>query len=504
MNSYSQILRSSSIIGGANGINYVVRLVRMKIVAILLGPSGVGLVGLYSQLTSTIGTLTGLGVSSSGVRQVAEADSTGDQNRVAATVKTLRRACWLTGTAGWLLTASLAIPISRWVFEDSAHAWAISILGLTILLESISRGQKSFLQGIRRIGDLARIQVISTFFSTVAAIILYAWLLENGIVPVLISTAIIQLLISWYFARRVRPNEVCVSIGESINLAKPLVSLGLAFMWNALLAALVLLFIQSLIIRELGVDSNGLYQAAWAISGMFAGFILNAMGADFYPRLTAVVNDNSSVNRLVNEQTEIGVLLALPGLVGTLALAPWMMYLLYSSEFVPGAELLPWFVLGIFGQVISWPMGFIKHAKAAKWWMFAVTTVTNILKLVFSFWFLYVFGLVGTAIAIPLLYLFHILINRAVAFHLTRFSWTGAVLKLFLVSAVFVICAFASNQMLSEFSGIVVGVILTVFSAVFSFRGLVIRIGFDNRIMRFIQSVPGSAFLLKGTKMATD
>ena len=49
-NSYSQVLRASSIIGGANGINYVVSLIRVKIVAVLLGPSGVGLIGLFQSL----------------------------------------------------------------------------------------------------------------------------------------------------------------------------------------------------------------------------------------------------------------------------------------------------------------------------------------------------------------------------------------------------------------------------------------------------------------------
>ena len=43
-NSYRQILRSSAIIGGASAINIVIGLVKMKAVALLLGPAGVGIV----------------------------------------------------------------------------------------------------------------------------------------------------------------------------------------------------------------------------------------------------------------------------------------------------------------------------------------------------------------------------------------------------------------------------------------------------------------------------
>ena len=71
--SYGQILRSSSIIGGANALNYVVRLIRIKVVAVLLGPTGVGLIGLYQSVISLLGTATGFGIKSSGVREVARA-----------------------------------------------------------------------------------------------------------------------------------------------------------------------------------------------------------------------------------------------------------------------------------------------------------------------------------------------------------------------------------------------------------------------------------------------
>ena len=48
--SYRRILKSSSIIGGASFLNIAIGLVRTKVLAVLLGPSGVGLVSLYRGL----------------------------------------------------------------------------------------------------------------------------------------------------------------------------------------------------------------------------------------------------------------------------------------------------------------------------------------------------------------------------------------------------------------------------------------------------------------------
>ena len=58
--SYSQTLKSSSIVGGAQAVSLVLGMVRTKLVALLLGPTGVGLIGLYDSVISLTGTLTNL------------------------------------------------------------------------------------------------------------------------------------------------------------------------------------------------------------------------------------------------------------------------------------------------------------------------------------------------------------------------------------------------------------------------------------------------------------
>lgn len=103
--------------------------------------------------------------------------------------------------------------------------------------------------------------------------------------------------------------------------------------------------------------ANGLYRAAGAISGVFAGFILLATGMYFYPRLTAAAQDNALVNRLVNEQTEAGILLALPGLLATIVFISWIISLLRSRAFHEAAELLPSFVLSVSAYLGVWFLG---------------------------------------------------------------------------------------------------------------------------------------------------
>ncbi len=477
--------------GGAQGLNYIIGMVRMKIVAILLGPSGIGLVGLYVSITGLMSTLAQLGIDQSGVREVAEAEGTKDGQRVAHAVKTLRRVCWLTGLTGWLLTVVLAWPISQWTFGSNTRTWAVAILGSTVFLGAISGGQTAILQGMRRVGDLAKLQVYSAVLTTLFAVGLYMWRGEDAIIPVIIATSSITFSFTWYFSSRIQLDTVSQSWHETMSNSKRLVGLGTAFMYAALLAAIVGLAIRALIVRELGLDASGLYQAAWGLSGMFAGFILGAMGTDFYPRISAVATDNAKVNRLVNEQIEVGVLLAVPGLLGTLALGPMVLHAFYSAKFIPAASLLPWFLLGVFGQVISWPLGMIQMAKGAQGWIYFSRTVGNVTWLSLTYVLIKANGLAGVCWSFAA----YVWIQNAVVFCIARklsnFHWSHSVMQTAGASTILVLSAFAVRWLPSE--PVATGLILiaTLAASIFSARGLTRRLGFDNKLAAIILKVPG-------------
>lgn len=489
--SYGQILKSSSIIGGAQGINYLISMVRVKLVAVLLGPSGVGLVGLYVSATGLVSTVAGLGIGSSGVREVAEAHGTGKAEHIARTVKTLRRACWVTGILGWLLCAALSYPLSVYAFGSGEHVWAVAILGVTILIGTVSGGQSALIQGTRRIGDLARMNVLGAVSGTLVAVGLYGWLGQKGIVPVIIGTAVCNLGFSWWFAHKIPVATVMLSWPETLTNSKRLFSLGLAFMWSGLAGAAVALGIQSLIVHYHGLDANGVYQAAWGISGVFGGFIINAMGTDFYPRLTAVISDHKEAVRLVNEQTEIGVLLAMPGLQATLAFAPWVMHVLYSAKFLPSAGLLVWYVAAVFCRMVTFPMGFILLAKGAGARYAIITSMFHVLNMGFCAYLLPRFQLVSIAIANAILAALYVFGMRAIAGSLIGLRFAASTRKMLFGSTMLVVSGLFSYLMLPFVWATICGTLLTVLSCVFCLRGIASRLGNSHRIMNRICHFPG-------------
>src|SRR5260370_13673465 len=99
---YGQMLKSAVLIGGSSALNVALGIIRSKAMALLLGPAGFGLMGLYMSISNLAQSIAGMGVNSSGVRQIAAAVGTGDTARIARTAAVLRRAAvrvWAAGAA---------------------------------------------------------------------------------------------------------------------------------------------------------------------------------------------------------------------------------------------------------------------------------------------------------------------------------------------------------------------------------------------------------------------
>ncbi len=398
--SYRHILKSTSIMGGSSLINIFLRIVRTKILAVLLGPSGVGLIGIYDSITTGISNVVGMGIGSSGVQQIAAANGTGDENKISRTIISLRRMALISGIAGACLLFFLSGPLSRLTFGNYGHRHALEILSLTIFFIAVSSGQTALIQGMRKIRDLAILSVLGTLLGTLLSIpIIYA-IGESGIVVFLVIASAMSILTSWWYSRKIKVSKVRINLADTISVAKPLLRLGLAFMAASLLVAGTSYLLRVLVVKSFDLSAVGAYQAATTLSSVYVGIILTSMATDFYPRLTAVAHDKNECKSLINKQIEIGFLLAVPGILATITFSPYIIKILYSSKFSPAVDILRWQSLGVLLQVITWPMGFMLRAIGNGKLFFWTELFDNSIYLGLSWIGIMYCGLPGTGMAL--------------------------------------------------------------------------------------------------------
>ena len=444
---YSQIFKSTAIIGGSSVISIALGIVRTKATASILGPAGVGLMGIYGSITDLTQSLAGMGIQASGVRQVAEAAGSNDTVRIAETATVLRRASIALGALGAMLLIGLSVPIAQITFGGE-HQTGIAVLSAVVFFRLVSAGQTALIQGMRRISHLARLNVIAAFGGTAITIPLLYLFRERAVVPSLLALAAVSLASSWWYSRKIaremppQPSMPATVVRRQVSA---LLTLGFAFMASAFLTMGAAYAVRLIVLRAEGVGAAGLYQSAWALGGLYVGIILHAMGSDFYPRLTATAADNAECNRLVNEQAYVSLLLAGPGVIATLTLAPLVVALFYSSQFAPAVGLLRWICLGMMLRVIAWPMGFIiiaKGARAAFFWTEAAATLVHV---GLAWWLVSRMGLNGAGAAFLGLYVWHGALIYVVVRRLSGFRWSVAnrqLAYLFLPLTAAVFCGF--------------------------------------------------------------
>ncbi|MGA8151672.1 MAG: O-antigen translocase [Terriglobales bacterium] len=483
-------------------MNIVIRIIRTKAMAFLLGPAGFGLAGLYGSVESLTENIAGLGINSSGVRQIAEAVGTNDRERIGQTATVLRRASIVLGLLGTLLLIVFSRQVSILTFGNKQHSAAICLLSVAVFFQLVSYGQAALIQGTRRIADLAKMTVLGALFGTLIGIPVVYFLREDGVVISLVAVATMAIASSWWYSRKIEIHVPSMTLSQITQEVGALLKLGLAFMASGLMLTGVAYLVRILVLRKDGLEGAGLYQSAWTLGGLYVGFIIQAMAADFYPRLTANANDNAVCNRLVNEQARVGLLLAGPGVIATLTFAPVVIALLYTPKFGEAVGVLRWICIGTILQVITWPMGFIIVAKGRRKIFFWAELACAGAYAILAWICVGFFGLNGAGIAFFIYCVFHGFLHYPIVRRLSGFRWSTSnkqtgLFFLGLVTAVF--CGF---QVLPFLAAVCLGSIAGLGSGVYSIRVLVRLVSWEQ-IPRPIQRLMvGIGFLPSGLRTA--
>ena len=477
---YSQILKSSALIGGSALVNIAIGIVRTKAMSLLLGPAGFGLMGVYGSISSFAQCIACMGINSSGVRQIAEAVGSGDTERVARTVVVLRRISIFLGILGAVLLAVFSRQVSALTFGNDRHAAPVALLSLAVFFSLVAGGQGALIQGMRRIADLARMGILGTFFGLLVSIPLVYFLRERGVVPALVGIAAMSIVTSWWYSRKVKIQPPAMTASQIKEEAAALLKLGFAFMASGILMMGAAYAVRTMVLRMVGLEAAGLYQSAWTLGGLYVGFILQSMGADFYPRLTAVAKDDVACNRMVNEQAHISLLLAGPGVIATLTFAPLVIALFYTTKFGAAVDVLRWICLGLIFRVITWPMGFIIVAKGKQKLFFWSELAWTIVHIGLSWLCVKSFGLNGAGMAFFGSYIFHGLMIYPIVRGVSGFHWSVANRQTGLIVLALIAVVFCGFYVLPTLLAIGIGTLAMILSSGYSIRVLVNLVSLDR------------------------
>lgn len=482
--SYRGIFKATSLFGGVQIYQILISVVKSKFIAVLLGPLGVGVLGLYHSALQFVQSLTSMGLQSSAVRDVSEANGSGDMHRVAQVVTTLRRLVWCTGLLGLIVVVAFSPILSKTSFGDNEHVIPFICLSITLLLDQICCGQKVVLQGMRRLKQLALASAIGATVSLFVSVPLYYIYGLKGIVPTLILNSATLLILSWYYARQIKLPSVTLSTKETIEKGKGMLTMGLAMSWSGIMVYGSAYLLRWFIRTEAGTEEVGLYTAGFIIINTYVGMIFTAIGKDYYPRLAAVNKNNEGMRYVVNQQGEIAVLILVPLLLACIVFMPLFIRLLYSAQFLGANDFVVFASIGMLFKLGSWLIAYQFIAKGDSKLFVLNETITNIYFLILNVIGYKLLGLAGLGMAFTVSYFIYFVQVYIISQKKYGYKMNKDFRIIMTVQFVFLILVFAVIQFHHQLLIYIIGTFLILCSGVYSLVGLNMRIGLKELITR--------------------
>ncbi len=436
---YRQIIKANSLFGGLQVFNILISLLRSKLIALLLGPSGMGIAGLFNSSINLISSLTNAGLDVSAVKSISLANASKNQSEIESQVGILKRLLWITGVFGTLITILFSPWLSQITFGNSDYTSAFIWISITVLLKQLTNGQLAILQGLRKLNYLAKANLYGSFLGLIGTIPLYYYYGVKAIVPAILISTLIGLFFSFFFSSKIKIRKVNFTLSETLEDGKTMINLGFSLSFIGLLSVLSAYILQIFISHKGGIIEVGLFTAGFAIINSYVGMIFTAMSTDYFPRLAAISADNMKVRTSANQQALIAVLIIAPIIVLFLTFAPFIIRILYSSKFLAILGLISWGILGMLFKAASWAMGYILIAKGDSKLFIKTSFGFNLLFLINNCIAYYFYGLEGLGITFALNYTIHFFVLKIITFKKYNFYFDSEFYKIFSVSTI--VCA---------------------------------------------------------------
>lgn len=396
---YKSVFKSTFLFSFVQIIRLIVGMVRNKVAALILGPSGMGIMGVFNTTVNFIKIGAGLGIDQSAVRDVSEANGNGDRTRFSRVITLTNKIVLYTALFGFFITIILSPFLSEWGFGSKAYTVSFILLSLAVAFDIYVENQLAILKGMRQLNSLAKASIIGSIAALITGVPLFFLFKEKGIVPSIIISAFATLVVSVYYVRKINYDKVILKRKEVFSEGKPMITMGVSLMLVSFLAMAFNYIIIAFIRKNGGLDVIGIYTAGSTIITSYFGIVINAMTTDYYPRISAINTDNNKLQEAVNQQSEVGLVLVLPLAVLFLYLSRFVIRILYTDEFLLAVDYTDFAMLGTIIMICSRSISMVLLAKQKSKVFLTTTICLRAISLIIYIVLYTLYGLLGLGIA---------------------------------------------------------------------------------------------------------
>ncbi len=359
------LLKASAVSAIGAGIKLLFGLLLIKIIATLLGPTGLGLMGQFMSLTTILVLLAGGGIATGVVKYVAEYKET--PARLLEFLSTARGYALIASIILLVIGLAAAQPLALWIFKKPGYDYIVYILSFAQLGIAFNTFALAVMGGYKDVVSSNVVNTTGTLLGLLAlAPLIYLWG-DTGMLIGLAALPALPVLISLWITRRKYPEILRRSFRINKPDARHLFRFSLMLAASATTMPVAQMLLRSHLADQAGWTQVGYWQATIRLSDAYLLFVNMVLAGYYMPKLSELGPGRQQLRYMIGAMQRLLPLVAACIAVIWLLGSP-LISLLFSDKFLPARELLTYQLIGDFFKIGSFIMGYVVVANAWLRW----------------------------------------------------------------------------------------------------------------------------------------
>lgn len=358
------LLAALGLTGSAAVVTVALGAATTKIIALVAGPAGIAVVGLYRYLGSLVSRPLLLGLDTTIVQRISTAK---DPKTVSDTVGAAIIAVIFQGIAIAGLALVGAWLIGWWLFSAPPTAAQLTEIRIVLAMtyaNLIMQMMTAVLSGRAEVRKVAGIGVVA---AVVTLVVIYP-LLKLGNVGLALnvgSGSTVGAIVATFFVWQVYgPSWTASPLRDRWRAFSASLARSGFLILHPIVMMSAMLSVQSLVFARYAIDGLGAYNAAMIMLDTALMVIMASARSFFLPSLGQLPSDVEKA-RVVNRVLRLNLILASVATLVTIVGATLWIPVFFSGSFGAAVEILPPFALALMGQAFVWSyvIFYLHHAR---------------------------------------------------------------------------------------------------------------------------------------------
>lgn len=399
------LIKTSILSAIAQIIRIVSGFIVTKVIAVYVGPSGLAVIGQLQNLINIILIFSGDLFKTATTKYTAE--YLNDSQKKYILWSTTIKLILLLNIFMFCILFFFSTEIVTLLLGSEEYSYLFKILAFSIPFFVFNTFLLSILNGHKQIKKYILLSILLSLVSLFLVVLLSISYGLRGALIAYTTNQSIVFFITFYILR----NETWFKFKNftqkfnSIYLKK-LFGFALITLFAILASNLTLIVIRDFISTNLSLESAGYWQGIWVLSGVSLSLITMSLTTYFLPTLSSLKNKDDISKELKKALILIIPIASLISL-GMYLFRDFIIYILYTDDFLPMAELFLWQMIGNTIKVVGWLYGYTLVAKAMVKYTVGTEIVFALIFIFLSMVLVTKYGLVGVTYAFTINSILH-------------------------------------------------------------------------------------------------